>query len=85
MIFSGLLFGVLSAGAPSMQSRAGVSREIVLVLQGLVILAVAAFEAMNRLPMIRNMMTPSNPAAGERASEVGMSPEIEKRPDAPAI
>ncbi len=85
VIFSGLLFGVLSAGAPSMQSRAGVSREIVLVLQGLVILAVAAFEAMNRLPMIRNMMTPSNPAAEERASEVGMSPEIEKRPDAPAI
>ena len=85
IIFSGLLFGVLSAGAPSMQSRADVSREIVLVLQGLVILAVAAFEAMNRLPMIRKLMTPSSPAAGDRASDIGMSPEIEKRPDAPAI
>jgi len=85
VIFSGLLFGVLSAGAPSMQSRAEVSREIVLVLQGLVILAVAAFEAMNRLPVIRNLIAPSNPAAGERSSEVGMSPEIEKHPDAPAI
>lgn len=85
IIFSGLLFGVLSAGAPSMQSRADVSREIVLVLQGLVILAVAAFEAMTRLPMIRKLMTPSSPAAGDRASDVGMSPEIEKRPDAPAI
>lgn len=85
IIFSGLLFGVLSAGAPSMQSRADVSREIVLVLQGLVILAVAAFEAMNRLPMIRKLMTPSSPAAGDRASDVGMSPEIERRPDVPAI
>ncbi|MDQ3540684.1 MAG: ABC transporter permease [Chloroflexota bacterium] len=85
IIFSGLLFGVLSAGAPSMQSRADVSREIVLVLQGLVILAVAAFEAMNRLPMIRKLMTPSNPAAGDRGSDVGMSPEIERRPDVPAI
>lgn len=85
IILSGLLFGVLSAGAPSMQSRAGVSREIVLVLQGLVILAVAAFEAMNRLPMIRNRMTPSNPTAGDRSSDVGMSPEVERRPDAPAI
>lgn len=85
IIFSGLLFGVLSAGAPSMQSRADVSREIVLVLQGLVILAVAAFEAMNRLPMIRKLTTPSSPAAGDRASDVGVSTEIERRPDAPAI
>ncbi len=85
IIFSGILFGVLSAGAPSMQSQAEVSREIVLVLQGLVILAVAAFEAMNRLPMIRKLMTPSNPAAGDRASEIDMSPEIEKRTDVPAI
>lgn len=85
IIFSGLLFGVLSAGAPSMQSRADVSREIVLVLQGLVILAVAAFEAMYRMPMIRKLMTPSSPAAGDRSGDVGMAPELEKRPDAPAI
>lgn len=85
IIFSGLLFGVLSAGAPLMQSRADVSKEIVLVLQGLVILAVAAFEALNRLPMMRKLITPSNPATGDRASDVGMSPEIEGRPDAPAI
>lgn len=85
IIFAGLLFGVLSAGAPSMQSRADVSREIVLVLQGLVILAVAAFEAMNRLPLFRKRMTPTTPATGDRASDVGMSPEIEKRSDAPAI
>jgi simple sugar transport system permease protein len=42
VIAAGLLFGVLKAGATQMQNTAGVSKEIVQVLQGLVILAVAA-------------------------------------------
>ena len=42
VIAAGLLFGVLRAGATQMQNTAGVSKEIVQVLQGLVILAVAA-------------------------------------------
>jgi simple sugar transport system permease protein len=42
VIAAGLLFGVLRAGATEMQNTADVSREIVQVLQGLVILAVAA-------------------------------------------
>jgi simple sugar transport system permease protein len=42
VIAAGLLFGVLRAGATQMQNTADVSREIVQVLQGLVILAVAA-------------------------------------------
>lgn len=85
VIFSALLFGFLSAGAPSMQASAGVSREIVLVLQGLVILAVAAFEAINRLPVLRRLTTPKTPSGGDRASQVGMSPEIETRPAPPAL
>jgi len=85
VIFSGLLFGILSAGAPTMQARADVSREIVLVLQGLVILAVAAFEAMNRLPWFRTLGSRTPPSRGDRASETGMSPEIESRPAPPAI
>lgn len=85
VIFSGLLFGILSAGAPTMQSQAGVSREIVLVLQGLVILAVAAFEAVNRLPWFRTLGTPKPPADGDRASDIGMSPEMESRPAPPAL
>ena len=85
VVFSALLFGMLSAGAPSMQARAGASREIVFVLQGLVILAVAAFEAINRLPYVRKMMTPKAPTGGDRSSEVGMGPEIETRPSPPAI
>lgn len=58
IIPSALLFGALSAGAPAMQSDAGVSTEIVLVLQGLVILAVAAFAAANRIPGLRRLATP---------------------------
>jgi simple sugar transport system permease protein len=42
VIAAGLLFGVLRAGATEMQNTAGVSKEIVQVLQGLVILSVAA-------------------------------------------
>jgi len=85
VIFSALLFGILSAGAPTMQSQGGVSREIVLVLQGLVILAVAAFEAVNRLPFFRTLGTRNQPPGGDRSSDVGMSPEIESRPASPAI
>jgi simple sugar transport system permease protein len=85
VVFSGLLFGILSAGAPTMQARADVSKEIVLVLQGLVILAVAAFEAMNRLTWFRKLATPRTPSGGDRASQVGMEPEIETRPAPPAI
>ena len=58
IIPSALLFGALSAGAPAMQSDAGVSTEIVLVLQGLVILAVAAFAAANRIPGLRRLSMP---------------------------
>lgn len=56
IVLSGLLFGALSSGAPSMQS-ADVSREIVLVIQGLIILAIAALEVVQRLPAMRTRMS----------------------------
>lgn len=59
IIPAAILFGALSAGAPAMQAEASVSKEIVLVLQGLVILAVAAFAAANRIPGLRRLATPS--------------------------
>ena len=52
VVFSGLLFGALNAGGPAMQS-ADVSKEIVQLIQGFIILAVAALEVVNRLPAIR--------------------------------
>lgn len=55
VILSGLLFGALNAGAPSMQS-ANVSKEIVQLIQGFIILAIAALEVVNRLPAIRSKL-----------------------------
>ncbi|MEJ7837767.1 MAG: ABC transporter permease [Thermomicrobiales bacterium] len=75
IIFSGLLFGALSAGAPGMQS-AGVSKEIVSVLQGLIILAVAAFEVAGRIPGIRKFVAPPPSAVGpDRSSDDDSDPD----------
>ena len=85
VIFAGLLFGFLSAGGPRMQADSDVSKDIVLVLQGLVILAVAGFEAINRLAWFRNLVTPKPPTGGDSGNQVGMAPEIETRPAPPAL
>ncbi|MDP8909570.1 MAG: ABC transporter permease [Chloroflexota bacterium] len=87
VVLSGLLFGALSSGAPSMQADAGVSAEIVQVLQGLVILAVAAFAVMNRLPFFRTRSRgrAGQPTAMDRASMIGMEPEVETRMGPPSI
>jgi simple sugar transport system permease protein len=68
IIASGLLFGMLNAGAPAMQSEAGVSKEIVNVLQGLIILSVAAFEVNNRIPFVRRSSTRPPSGGDHRAS-----------------
>ncbi len=58
IIPAALLFGALNAGSLAMQDEAGVSAEIIFVLQGLVILAVAAFAAAHRIPGLRRLATP---------------------------
>jgi ABC-type uncharacterized transport system permease subunit len=63
IVLSGLLFGALSAGAPHMQAEAGVSKEIVSVLQGLIILAVAAVAMVGRLSIFRRRAKPTTPAS----------------------
>jgi ABC-type uncharacterized transport system permease subunit len=84
IIFSGILFGALSAGATQMQSQAGVSKEIVSVLQGLIILAVAAVSVADRLPVFNRMKSPPK-SGSDRSSEVGMEPDIEARPGPSAL
>ena len=49
VVMAGLLFGALKAGATEMKNTAGTSKELVLILQALVILAIAAFAAGGRL------------------------------------
>ena len=45
VIVAGILFGVLRSGANGMQNEAGTSKELVLILQGLVILSISAIAA----------------------------------------
>jgi ABC-type uncharacterized transport system permease subunit len=48
VVLAALLFGTLRSGSTAMQSQAGTSKEMVLVLQGLVILSFAAVAASGR-------------------------------------
>jgi ABC-type uncharacterized transport system permease subunit len=49
VIFAGLLFGVLRSGSNAMQAKAGTSKELVLILQALVILSVSALATLEYL------------------------------------
>jgi simple sugar transport system permease protein len=49
VIFAGLLFGVLRSGSNAMQAKAGTSKELVLILQALVILSVSALATIEYL------------------------------------
>lgn len=48
VVLAALLFGTLRSGSTAMQNQAGTSKELVLVLQGLVILSFAALAASGR-------------------------------------
>jgi len=85
VVLAALLFGALNSGATRMQATADISRDLVQILQALVILAVAAFAA---APWLRlgERFARARPAAGtDRASAVGMEPELERRPRPPAV
>lgn len=71
VIFAGLLFGVLRSGSNGMQQNAGTSRELVLILQGLVILAISAIASLeylrNRRARIAEATRQSSAGAGAPA------------------
>ena len=92
VVLAALLFGVLNSGATEMQSSAGTSKEIVQVLQALVILAVAAFAAATRLRLGQRLTrrfggraTGQSMAGGDRAAAVGMEPELEPSSEPPRV
>ena len=90
VVLAGLLFGALNAGATEMQSTAGTSKELVQVLQGLVILAVAGVAAAERFRVGQWFAARfGGPRAGragsDRASAVGMEPDLEPRAGPPAL
>jgi simple sugar transport system permease protein len=67
VIAAGLLFGVLRSGANGMQYDAGTSKELVLILQGLVILSISALAAldMRRSKRNRRIEAPPPPTTTE--------------------
>ncbi len=81
VVLSALLFGALNAGATQMQARAGTSKEIVMIVQGLVILSVAAFAALGQFRIGGRFRRSSD----DRIAAVGMEPEIESQPGPPAV
>ncbi len=70
VLLAGLLFGILKSGATEMQNSAGTSKELVQILQALVILAIAGFAASGKLRLLDRFRSrpggtrPTSPAPG---------------------
>jgi len=68
VIFAGLLFGILRSGSNAMQSQAGTSKELVLILQALVIFAVSALAALEYIRARRARTAAAGPTAATQAA-----------------
>ena len=67
VILAGLLFGVLRNGSNAMQAQAGTSRELVSILQGLVILSISALAAIEYMRSRRAARIETAPPAPPQA------------------
>ncbi len=74
VVLSGFLFGVLRSGATKMQNTAGTSKELVLVLQGVIILSVAAFASAGRLRAWWARRAQARQAPLGEATTIGVEP-----------
>ncbi|HET8524430.1 MAG TPA: ABC transporter permease [Thermomicrobiales bacterium] len=75
IILAALLFGMLRSGATEMQNVAGTSKELVQVLQALVILAVSAVASIEYLRARRRHRRPADASA---PATIGMGPDVEQ-------
>jgi general nucleoside transport system permease protein len=76
VILAGILFGVLRSGATEMQNQVGTSKELVQVLQGLVILSVSAIAAYGRLQSWRSRRQSTRREPPLDATTIGVEPGV---------
>lgn len=74
IVLAALLFGALRSGATEMQNTAGTSKELVQILQGLVILSVSGFSSIGYLMRRRTTRRRAEPAV---TTTVGVEPGYE--------
>jgi ABC-type uncharacterized transport system permease subunit len=80
VILSGLLFGALASGATKMQNTAGISRDIVYVLLGFVILSISALAVVQQFRQSRRMAARARAMTRDRAAEDAGEPLVESPP-----
>jgi simple sugar transport system permease protein len=80
VVLSGLLFGALAAGATKMQNTAGISRDIVYVLLGFVILSVSALAVAQQFRQARRLTARARSMTRDRAAEDAGDPLVEPPP-----
>jgi len=76
VILAGILFGVLRSGATEMQNQVGTSKELVQVLQGLVILSVSAIASYGRLQTWRSRRRSLRREPPIETSTIGVEPGV---------
>jgi general nucleoside transport system permease protein len=76
VVAAALVFGVLRSGSNAMQNQVGTSREIVLVLQGLVILAIAALAASSRIQTWWARRRRTRGSDDDFSSTIGVEPGV---------
>ena len=78
VLLSGLLFGALAAGATKMQNTAGISRDIVYVLLGFVILSVSALAVAQQFQESRRQAARARGMTRDRAADGAGDPLVEQ-------
>lgn len=78
VVLSGLLFGALAAGATKMQNTAGISRDIVYVLLGFVILSISALAVAQQYQQSRRAAARARGMTRDRAAEDAGDPLVEQ-------